>query len=933
MTTASSTTALRNRKTRNIVTTVTSLAGTALLLFIIEYYKKWNKSKDSNNDSNYAVGAWKVVQGWIRRRIINGTAKSEESSSPSPPRTATTGASTASDAAVEMTGTRNARKGMSTNNNNDRDDDQRRDDRVRKQQKRIQDVLQYWFGRYTPSEAQKQLWMISSQSTIHRQSIDREILQRFGYMLLSSRQRDQHSNNNNNNNKISKYYPEPVWKEWLDETLYGIHGKVAAIILLDQFGRHVHRCCTEQTSTVRMKNGDATVSHLSDALPCQAELDQSALAVARSIPDQHAMDVPLLSQAMQIFTYMPFRHADQLETIRIVQGQIQVWTDLHQQHGALLSRFRKATHRRLAILQDEVRRNGTRSTDDDNGTSSEQQQQQWQDEDILEALPFDVDDMTPATKHIVYQTIQQFLVSRGITGRNISQSNNDSGTAIHKYPIIVSLSGGVDSMVICAILAHLASSGAAPIHVIAVHIDYANRPESAAEAAFCQDWCRDHGVDFYVRRIDEVTRGITARDEYEKISRQVRYTFYRATMEKYSDQAPTDATIGVVLGHHRGDLRENVLSNAHKGSGPLDLSGMTAVSRNDGVTLYRPLLPLEKTFIFDYAHLFGIPYFKDTTPHWSTRGKLRNRLLPLLEEIYGEGCLSNLSNLAVESDECRALLEKVSFGPFMDQIQRKPMGMIMSTTPWKDQGLFFWKFVLRETLHTGGMGMFTDKAVASFLERVRAGKEGWLQCRKDYAVFLQANGDVFVWKPESFPWNKKNQYKVEGQTVGYGRDHAVEVGPWRVTALLVPVDHRNYDINDMEEEVQTRVQRRAVESMAHLMDGSLTYYVKVPTFRQSDQSLAPRPLVFRKFTRASRPLAWKNFDTKVQDTLPLLGNDDVALAALRDPFSTDAVHVNDAGETVPNPTHPVKVTVCLASVYPPSSPVKALKKGVEVVRI
>lgn len=43
-----------------------------------------------------------------------------------------------------------------------------------------------------------------------------------------------------------------------------------------------------------------------------------------------------------------------------------------------------------------------------------------------------------------------------------------------------------------------------------------------------------------------------------------------------------------------GDLRENVISNAHKGCGPLDLSGMTSVSKNDGVTLFRPLLPLEK---------------------------------------------------------------------------------------------------------------------------------------------------------------------------------------------------------------------------------------------------------------------------------------------------------------------------------------------------
>ena len=41
-----------------------------------------------------------------------------------------------------------------------------------------------------------------------------------------------------------------------------------------------------------------------------------------------------------------------------------------------------------------------------------------------------------------------------------------------------------------------------------------------------------------------------------------------------------------------------------------------------------------------------MPYFKDTTPTWSTRGKLRRQLIPLLIDMYGNGCLRNLSNLA-----------------------------------------------------------------------------------------------------------------------------------------------------------------------------------------------------------------------------------------------------------------------------------------------
>ena len=46
-----------------------------------------------------------------------------------------------------------------------------------------------------------------------------------------------------------------------------------------------------------------------------------------------------------------------------------------------------------------------------------------------------------------------------------------------------------------------------------------------------------------------------------------------------------------------------------------------------GVTVLRPLLEHEKPEIYDFSHKYGVPYFKDSTPSWSTRGKLRNNLV------------------------------------------------------------------------------------------------------------------------------------------------------------------------------------------------------------------------------------------------------------------------------------------------------------------
>jgi tRNA(Ile)-lysidine synthase TilS/MesJ len=68
---------------------------------------------------------------------------------------------------------------------------------------------------------------------------------------------------------------------------------------------------------------------------------------------------------------------------------------------------------------------------------------------------------------------------------------------------------------------------------MAVHIDYNNRAESGREAAFVETYCRETlHIPYRVRRIDEVTRGVTKRDEYERHSREIRYDAYKAVMNE-----------------------------------------------------------------------------------------------------------------------------------------------------------------------------------------------------------------------------------------------------------------------------------------------------------------------------------------------------------------------------------------------------------------
>lgn len=482
--------------------------------------------------------------------------------------------------------------------------------RIKENKDLIHDVMMYWFGQYPPETSQKMLWMIANSSHQLRARVDKEISDKFEALLLEL---------SSSSSSSSTDMSSERWNEWCFDVdgIYGYRGKVAAIIVLDQFSRHIQRHHTSSTG--------GTSSSSSSNLPPKEILDGLAYKTAKLFVETHLDEIKsgMVPLPMYVFSLMPYRHASTIESVAFVQSCVEEYADMNGQMEAMLGRFRKATNRRMAVLQDEARRKGTATsqvtadgddtkknakTNNDKDTTG-----RFTDEDILETFPFEAD-LSVALNHPVHKTITSFLTDRGI---HASRDVNNKPSPLSA--VIVSLSGGVDSMVIASVLSHLNKSCGYNLHITAVHIDYANRPESHAEADFVQRYCCDTlGIEFRCRKIDEVTRGVTSRDDYERISREVRYTSYREAIaavlplldENGNHNQSKIENIGVMLGHHLGDLRENVLSNAHKGCGPLDLSGMTSVSKNDGVTIHRPLLPLEKSFILDYAHKFGVPYFK-----------------------------------------------------------------------------------------------------------------------------------------------------------------------------------------------------------------------------------------------------------------------------------------------------------------------------------
>jgi hypothetical protein len=131
------------------------------------------------------------------------------------------------------------------------------------------------------------------------------------------------------------------------------------------------------------------------------------------------------------------------------------------------------------------------------------------------------------------------------------------------------------------------------------------------------------------------------------------------------------------------------------------------------------------------------------------------------------------------------------------------------------------------------------------------------------------------------------------------------VGPWVVKAEIIS------EKADCPETF--RLAQKALPNMDYLMDGSIEYVIEAPTWMENGK-FVPRPLVFTRFTKTSRPSAWKNNESnrnlylKVQETLPLLGNDETAQAACANPTDNGCVDEVD-GEKQVNPKRLVRVTL------------------------
>lgn len=272
---------------------------------------------------------------------------------------------------------------------------------------------------------------------------------------------------------------------------------------------------------------------------------------------------------------------------------------------------------------------------------------------------------------------------------------------------IVSLSGGVDSMVLIYIIRNLG------YQVIGLHINYNNRPETIMEQQFLDEWCKFHNIKLCIKSIDHIKRAECKRTDYEIMTRKIRFDFYKQIL--YNEECSN-----IILAHHKDDVIENIFANVCRGRNILDLAVLRKSATIDDVDIMRPILDFYKDAIYSFAHTYQIPYFKDTTPGWSVRGKYRNIISPAIEDAFTKNVKSNLLGLSEQSDEWNNFISVTVIEPFMNKVMFDLNNPIVefSIDKYNNYPMCFWRQIFMKIFYHYNLNCPSKRGVQTFINAI-----------------------------------------------------------------------------------------------------------------------------------------------------------------------------------------------------------------------
>ena len=358
--------------------------------------------------------------------------------------------------------------------------------------------------------------------------------------------------------------------------------------------------------------------------------------------------------------------------------------------------------------------------------------------------------------------------------------------------LLVGVSGGIDSMVLCHILL------ACGFQFQIAHVNYGLRgAESDDDESFIRAFASEHNILLHVEKlgadhlIHESVKGI------QEMARDVRYRFF-------SDVKKEIAAHVVLTAHHQDDQAETILHQFLRGGMLAALRGMKTM--HNGIA--RPLLSFSRKDIHEYASDHRIAWREDSSNASTkyTRNFLRHEVIPALEKV-NPNITTTLSERAETFAEIEMLVEEVIKREIETHVEQQYDDLLLSVEWLKNypyQKTLLWYFL---SAHGFAPGQ-TDEVIALLNSQTGArvmGNTNTIWRDRDHLI-LGGNGIVnqATIEIDELPFHISSPVNIKGKLcslseVQFLRDrnaayldadmvqYPLSIRPWQEGDKLVPL--------------------------------------------------------------------------------------------------------------------------------------------------
>jgi tRNA(Ile)-lysidine synthase len=271
------------------------------------------------------------------------------------------------------------------------------------------------------------------------------------------------------------------------------------------------------------------------------------------------------------------------------------------------------------------------------------------------------------------------------------------GIPTHETHFIIAVSGGVDSVVLTALMQQMGANCSIAHANFQLRGDESNRDES-----FVQAFATKMGMPFLTKRFDTLAFAEQYKMGIQQAAREIRYAWFESLIKEMNLQSK--AKIVLLTAHHADDQVETVLMQFFRGTGLHGLTGIPAIRTHqqnplatDHIDLIRPLLPFSKVNIKDFAKSNGLDFVEDSSnlKNDYTRNLIRNQLIPQMETIYpnvNQQVLDTISRLK----EAEAIVDATVAAYWKKHIRFSKGIPTIELTSWnqlKGNATFIWGLV------------------------------------------------------------------------------------------------------------------------------------------------------------------------------------------------------------------------------------------------